>query len=85
MQEHVEAHEHAPIRCVVLDLSAVSLIDTSGADAMRDWQLEYSRNGVQLVLAAPGSTMTQLGRLNLLITIGKARQSKSSWYVSAAW
>ncbi|KAK9814415.1 hypothetical protein WJX72_005609 [[Myrmecia] bisecta] len=59
---HASDMHSVPIRCVVLDLSAVSHMDTSGLDAMRDWRLEFGTRGMHLQLASPNSHVSPLLR-----------------------
>ncbi|GJN00953.1 hypothetical protein PR202_ga18180 [Eleusine coracana subsp. coracana] len=47
------------IRCVVLDMSAVSAIDTSGLDALSEMKRVLDKRNIELVLANPVGSVTE--------------------------
>ncbi|KAK3128373.1 hypothetical protein QOZ80_6BG0460650 [Eleusine coracana subsp. coracana] len=47
------------IRCIVLDMSAVSAIDTSGLDALSEMKRVLDKRNIELVLANPVGSVTE--------------------------
>ncbi|XP_026656568.2 probable sulfate transporter 3.3 isoform X3 [Phoenix dactylifera] len=87
-EEDVEDNE-AGLRFVILDLSAVSTIDTSGVSFLVDLKKSMEKHGLELVLINPmGEVMEKLQRANgvhnfygvdsLYLTIGEAIISLSA-------
>eukprot|EP00898_Chlorokybus_atmophyticus_P004215 jgi/Chlat1/4795/Chrsp31S04827 len=53
----IEQSSVAPIKFIILDLSPVSSIDTSGVRAIEELNEEYHARGVQIVLSNPARTV----------------------------
>ena len=47
------------VRCIVLDMSAVTAIDTSGLDALAEMKRVLDKRGIDLVLANPVGSVTE--------------------------
>ncbi|KAF3432183.1 hypothetical protein FNV43_RR26922 [Rhamnella rubrinervis] len=83
------AKKHLSIRYVILELSAVSAIDTTGVSLFTDLRKAIEKKGIELVLVNPlGEVMEKLQRAdktsdlmrpdNLYLTVGEAVASLSS-------
>lgn len=81
--------KHSSLRFVILDLSAVSAIDTSGVSLFKDLKKAMGNKGLELVLVNPiGEVMEKLQRADigrdimrpdcLYLTVGEAVASLSS-------
>ncbi|XP_019701465.1 probable sulfate transporter 3.3 isoform X2 [Elaeis guineensis] len=88
-EEKAVDHHQAVLRFVILDLSAVPTIDTSGVSFLVDLKKSMEKHGFELVLVNPvGEVMEKLQRTNgvhnffgvdsLYLTIGEAIISLSS-------
>lgn len=92
-EERIEENQEASLRCVILDMTAVTAIDTSGLDAISGLDAMIKRRSLQLVLVNPvGTVMEKLYRSKTLdlfqsnglyLTIGEAvTDISSSWRTS---
>ncbi|XP_024027791.1 probable sulfate transporter 3.3 isoform X1 [Morus notabilis] len=88
-EEEVDVKKHLSIQYVILDLSAVSTIDTTGVILIRDLRKAVEKKGIELVLVNPlGEVLEKLQRAeetrdfakpeNLYLTVGEAVASLSS-------
>uniref|UniRef100_A0A0E0HKZ0 STAS domain-containing protein n=1 Tax=Oryza nivara TaxID=4536 RepID=A0A0E0HKZ0_ORYNI len=48
-----------PVRCIILDMSAVAAIDTSGLDALAELKKVLEKRNIELVLANPVGSVTE--------------------------
>uniref|UniRef100_A0A0E0L7N9 STAS domain-containing protein n=1 Tax=Oryza punctata TaxID=4537 RepID=A0A0E0L7N9_ORYPU len=48
-----------PVRCIILDMSAVAAIDTSGLDALAELKRVLDKRNIELVLANPVGSVTE--------------------------
>ncbi|KAF5742956.1 sulfate transporter 3.4 isoform X1 [Tripterygium wilfordii] len=55
----IEKSREETLKCVVLDMTAVTAIDTSGIDAISELQRRLSRRSLKLVLVNPVGTVTE--------------------------
>ncbi|MQL74246.1 hypothetical protein Taro_006596 [Colocasia esculenta] len=78
------------LKCVVMDLSAVTAIDTSGIEALTELKKTLNRRSLQLVLANPvgevieklhrSDAMEHFGTNNLYMTVAEAVAGQSSLF-----
>ncbi|CAA0834636.1 Probable sulfate transporter 3.4 [Striga hermonthica] len=89
-EEWLASNDRAQMKCVILDMTAVSGIDTSGIDTISELRKLLDQRSIQLVLANPvGSVMEKLHQSNILesfgleglyLTVGEAvADISSSW------
>ncbi|XAR53313.1 hypothetical protein NMG60_11021832 [Bertholletia excelsa] len=89
-EERIQANKENSLKCVILDLTAVTAIDTSGIDTIYELNKALDKRSIQLVLVNPvGDVMEKLNnskildlfRLNgLYLTVGEAvADISSSW------
>ncbi|KAF1001874.1 putative sulfate transporter 3.3 [Apium graveolens] len=82
-EEEDETQKHCELRFVILDLSAVSAIDTSGVSFFKDLRRVFDKKNLELVLVNPiGEVMEKLQRSDdtsdlmkpdtLFLTVGEA-------------
>uniref|UniRef100_A0A7N0ZTU7 STAS domain-containing protein n=1 Tax=Kalanchoe fedtschenkoi TaxID=63787 RepID=A0A7N0ZTU7_KALFE len=86
--ERIESLNNPPLRCVILDLSAVTAIDASGIDALCELKRVLDRKSLQLVLVnPPGAVVEKLHKSKTLesfmlsglyLTVGEAIADISS-------
>lgn len=70
-EERATTNKERAIKCVVLDMSAVTAIDTSGIDTIRELKRVLERQSLKLVLANPlGNVMEKLHKSNVLEELG---------------
>ncbi|XP_027344411.1 probable sulfate transporter 3.4 [Abrus precatorius] len=70
-EEHIKANNGAPLKCVVLDMTAVTAIDTSGLDTLCELRKMLENRSLQLVLANPvGNVMEKLHTSKILDSFG---------------
>ncbi|GMN38765.1 hypothetical protein TIFTF001_007997 [Ficus carica] len=88
-EEEVDAKKHSNILYLILDLSAVSAIDTTGVTLIRDLRKAVEKKGIEAMLVNPlGEVLEKLQRAeetrdfakpdNLYLTVGEAVASLSS-------
>ncbi|KAK1551350.1 hypothetical protein Q3G72_034296 [Acer saccharum] len=93
-EERIQENDESALKCVILDMTAVTAIDTSGIDAIFELRKRLERRSLHLVLVNLGGTvMEKLHRSKLLdlfrsnglyLTVGEAVadfSSSSSWNV----
>ncbi|KAL2932474.1 putative sulfate transporter 3.4 [Bienertia sinuspersici] len=81
-EERVKANNDSTMKCVILDMSAVTAIDTSGIELLGELRKMMERRSLQLVLANPaGNVMEKLhqskalepfGSQGVYLTVGEA-------------
>ncbi|XP_031102860.1 probable sulfate transporter 3.4 [Ipomoea triloba] len=70
-EERAIDNNESAIKCVVIDMSAVTAIDTSGIDTVRELRKVLERRSLKLVLVNPlASVMEKLHRSNVLEELG---------------
>ncbi|XP_068302833.1 probable sulfate transporter 3.4 [Pyrus communis] len=87
-EERIKASNESTLKCVILDMTAVTAIDTSGTDMMSELRKMLEKRSLPLVLANPvGSVMEKLkqsetlesfGLNGLYLTVGEAVADISS-------
>ncbi|KAI9110210.1 hypothetical protein K1719_018652 [Acacia pycnantha] len=66
-EEHIKSNNESALKCIILDMTAVTAIDTSGIDTLRELRKILEKRSLQLVLTNPaGSVMEKLHQSNLL-------------------
>ncbi|KAK4267471.1 hypothetical protein QN277_024248 [Acacia crassicarpa] len=66
-EEHIKSNKESPLKCIILDMTAVTAIDTSGIDTLRELRKILEKRSLQLVLTNPaGSVMEKLHQSNIL-------------------
>ncbi|KAK9083731.1 hypothetical protein Scep_030202 [Stephania cephalantha] len=71
-EERIKSSGETSLQYVILDMSAVSSIDTSGISFIDEVKKNVERRGQQLVLANPGSeVMKKLDKSNMMEEIGQ--------------
>ncbi|KAG6422230.1 hypothetical protein SASPL_118795 [Salvia splendens] len=89
-EEWLELHHSSNVKCVILDMTAVTGIDTSGIDLISELQRMLNLRAIKLVLVNPvGGVMEKLHHSNILelfeseglyLTVGEAvAEISSSW------
>ncbi|XP_061359548.1 probable sulfate transporter 3.4 [Gastrolobium bilobum] len=89
-EERVKANNESTLKCIILDMTAVTAIDTSGIDILCELRKMLDKRSLQLVLANPvGNVMEKLHQSNILesfglkgvyLTVGEAvADISSSW------
>ncbi|KAK7381631.1 hypothetical protein VNO80_00177 [Phaseolus coccineus] len=89
-EERVKANDESALKCIILDMTAVTAIDTSGIDTLCELRKVLDKRSLQLVLANPvGNVMEKLHNSNILdsfglkgvyLTVGEAvADISSSW------
>ncbi|XP_078440909.1 sulfate transporter 1;3 [Wolffia australiana] len=70
-QEEVERNQLSKVECVIIDMSPVINLDTSGIHALEDLYKSLKKRGIELVLANPGdAVMEKLHASRLIELIG---------------
>ncbi|XP_062157436.1 probable sulfate transporter 3.4 [Alnus glutinosa] len=93
-EEWIKANNASTLKCIILDMTAVTAIDTSGIDAICEIRKMLQKRSLKLVLANPvGSIMEKLDQSELLesfrvngiyLSVGEAVAHISSlWYPQA--
>ncbi|KAK9282346.1 hypothetical protein L1049_005263 [Liquidambar formosana] len=87
-EEWIRAKNESTLKCVILDMTAVTAIDTSGIETMCELRKMLEKRSLQLVLANPvGTVMEKLhqsevldsfGLYGLYLTVGEAVANISS-------
>ncbi|XP_059637929.1 probable sulfate transporter 3.4 [Cornus florida] len=89
-EERIQANNECTLRCIILDLTAVTAIDTSGIDSIYELNKTLDKRSLQLVLVNPvGDVMEKLhsskvidlfNSNGLYLTVGEAiADISSSW------
>ncbi|OIW03830.1 hypothetical protein TanjilG_30106 [Lupinus angustifolius] len=89
-EEHIIANNGSPLKCIILDMTAVTAIDTSGIDTLCELRKMLEKRLLKLVLANPvGNVMEKLHQSKILdnfglkgvyLTVGEAvTDISSSW------
>ncbi|XP_054783551.1 probable sulfate transporter 3.4 [Prosopis cineraria] len=81
-EERIKANNESTLKCIILDMTAVTAIDTSGIDSLRELRKILEKRSFQLVLTNPvGTVMEKLHQSNILdsfaqkglyLTVGEA-------------
>ncbi|XP_042480045.1 probable sulfate transporter 3.4 [Macadamia integrifolia] len=82
-EERIQVKKENSIKCIILDMAAVTAIDTSGLETINELKKTLEKRSIQLVLANPAAeVMEKLHRSNILessfgkdgiyLTIGEA-------------
>ncbi|XP_058074796.1 probable sulfate transporter 3.4 [Magnolia sinica] len=89
-EERIQAAKENALKCVILDLAAVTTIDTSGIGALSELKKILDKRSLQLVLANPvgdvyeklylSDTLDSIGSNCIYMTVGEAVASISSTY-----
>uniref|UniRef100_A0A0D9WLP7 STAS domain-containing protein n=1 Tax=Leersia perrieri TaxID=77586 RepID=A0A0D9WLP7_9ORYZ len=58
-EERAVKCNQCPVRCIILDMSAVAAIDTSGLDALAELNRVLDKRNIELVLANPVGSVTE--------------------------
>ncbi|XP_029129319.1 probable sulfate transporter 3.4 isoform X2 [Cajanus cajan] len=70
-EERVKANNESTLKCIILDMTAVTAIDTSGIDTLCELRKVLDKRSLQLVLANPvGNVMEKLHQSNILDSFG---------------
>ncbi|KAG9160102.1 hypothetical protein Leryth_015003 [Lithospermum erythrorhizon] len=70
-EERIKSNKENELRHVILDLTAVTAVDTSGLDSISELKKLLEKRSMQLVLANPvGSVMEKLNHANMLESFG---------------
>ncbi|XP_050232326.1 probable sulfate transporter 3.4 [Mercurialis annua] len=70
-EERIKANNESILKCIILDMTAVTAIDTSGIDLVRELRKMLEKRSLQLVLANPGgSVMEKLHQSKILDSFG---------------
>ncbi|GMQ06609.1 hypothetical protein CsSME_00051131 [Camellia sinensis var. sinensis] len=87
-EERIKANKETSLKCVILDMTAVTAIDTSGIDAIYELNKTLHLRSLQLVLVNPvGNVMEKLNNSKILdlfrlsglyLTVGEAVADTSS-------
>ncbi|KAK8519698.1 hypothetical protein V6N12_030062 [Hibiscus sabdariffa] len=89
-EESIKANHESSLKCVIIDMTAVTAIDTSGMDMVCEVKKMLDKRSLQLVLVNPvGSVMEKMHQSNILdsfgtnslyLTVGEAVDD-----ISASW
>ncbi|KAF5191832.1 Sulfate transporter 1.1 [Thalictrum thalictroides] len=89
-EEWIQTNKESPLKCVILDLTTVSSIDTSGLETIAELRRTLEKRSLQLVLVNPvGGVMEKLCRSKVLesfgpsglyLTVGEAIADLSATY-----
>ncbi|KAL0319215.1 UNVERIFIED_CONTAM: putative sulfate transporter 3.4 [Sesamum radiatum] len=70
-EEWLASNNRSNMKCVILDMTAVTAIDTSGIDTINELRKMLDKRSLKLVLANPvGSVMEKLHQSNILESFG---------------
>ncbi|CAB4272657.1 unnamed protein product [Prunus armeniaca] len=89
-EERIKASNESTLKCIILDMTAVTAIDTSGTDMMFELRKMLDKRSLQLVLANPvgtvmeklqqSKTLESFGLNGVYLTVGEAVAD-----ISSAW
>ncbi|XP_034910957.1 probable sulfate transporter 3.4 isoform X2 [Populus alba] len=69
--EWIKANDGSPLKCIILDMTAVTAIDTSGIDLLCELRKMLEKRSLKLVLTNPvGSVMEKLHQSKMLDSFG---------------
>ncbi|PKI77597.1 hypothetical protein CRG98_001999 [Punica granatum] len=87
-EEWIKENNGSALKCLILDMTAVTAIDTSGIDAIREIKKMLEKRSIKLVLTNPVATVMEklhqsktleyLGLDGLYVTVGEAVSDISS-------
>ncbi|CAL0308767.1 unnamed protein product [Lupinus luteus] len=70
-EERIEANKENTLKCIILDMTAVTAIDTNGMDTVSELRKMLEKRSLQFVLANPvGNVMEKLHEANILEPFG---------------
>ncbi|XP_058226850.1 probable sulfate transporter 3.4 [Rhododendron vialii] len=70
-EERIESNKESTMKCIILDMTAVTAIDTSGIDTICELRKMLEKRSLQFVLANPvGNVMEKLHQSNALESFG---------------
>ncbi|KAK9102203.1 hypothetical protein Sjap_019457 [Stephania japonica] len=70
-EERIQAKRQNTLKCIILDLTAVTAIDTSGLELILELRKTFQKRSLQLVLVNPvGDVMRKLHNSNVLESLG---------------
>ncbi|KAJ7951808.1 sulfate transporter 3 1 [Quillaja saponaria] len=70
-EERIKANNESTLKCIILDMTAVTAMDTSGIDTISELRKMLEKRSLQLVLANPvGSVMEKLHQSKILDSFG---------------
>ncbi|XP_057459709.1 probable sulfate transporter 3.4 [Actinidia eriantha] len=70
-EERVDSNKESAMKCIILDMTAVTAIDTSGIDTICELRKMLEKRSLQFVLANPvGTVMEKLHQSNVLQSFG---------------
>lgn len=71
-EDRIEKEKEDTLQFVILDLTAVTTIDTTGVNILVEVKKTLEKRGLQLALANPGGgVMEKLQRANLIQSLGQ--------------
>ncbi|XVF86585.1 hypothetical protein PTKIN_Ptkin18bG0053800 [Pterospermum kingtungense] len=89
-EEWIKAHQENTLKCVIIDMTAVTAIDTSGIDTLSEMRKMLDKRSLQLVLVNPvgsvieklhhSKTLESFGMNAFYLTVGEAVGD-----ISASW
>ncbi|KAG8497082.1 hypothetical protein CXB51_008324 [Gossypium anomalum] len=86
-EERIKANHESTLKCIIIDMTSVTAIDTSGIDMVCELKKMLDKRSLELVLVNPvGSVMEKMHRSNILgtnslfLTVGEAVAD-----ISASW
>ncbi|XP_021298752.1 probable sulfate transporter 3.4 [Herrania umbratica] len=89
-EERIKANRESTLKCIIIDMTAVTAIDTSGIDMVRELRKMLEKRSLQLVLVNPVGSVTEklhhskilesFGMNAFYLTVGKAVAD-----ISASW
>jgi sulfate transporter 3 len=87
-ENRIKENNGTTLKCIILDMTAVSAIDTSGLEAVFELRRRLEKQSLQLVLVNPVGTVMEklhkskiieaLGLSGLYLTVGEAVADLSS-------
>ncbi|KAL6959119.1 putative sulfate transporter 3.4 [Sarracenia purpurea var. burkii] len=70
-EERVESNKESALKCIILDMTAVTAVDTSGLDTICELRKMLEKRSLQFVLVNPvGNVMEKLHQSNVLESFG---------------
>ncbi|XAR50619.1 hypothetical protein NMG60_11004987 [Bertholletia excelsa] len=70
-EEHIELNNESALKCIILDMTAVTAIDTSGIDTICELRKMLEKRSFQFVLVNPvGNVLEKLHQSNILESFG---------------
>ncbi|XVF25017.1 hypothetical protein REPUB_Repub13aG0178000 [Reevesia pubescens] len=89
-EEWIKANHESTLKCIIIDMTAVTAIDTSGIDMVSEMKKILEKRSLQLVLVNPvGSVMEKLHHSKILESFGMNAFYLTVWEavtdISASW